>query len=251
MRLLSVCLTFLTLSKWTGAFLFHQDLVDPKDDYAITLGESFFFANGRYQYSVQCAFETPGERRWDRVGLYVYASLGPLIHCFTCVHGSSGTATTSKENFCRGDGSELCNAVQSEVEVHIPYYANNKGKVFYADFSFPGSSSYSWKELSSLYVSCWGIDDDTGRSTQSDPINANPTIWGLGWDYSNWIHWIIAIVIIIASIQVLGFIGELTRKSKNKNIKFISQVFICQKCLLTKLSKGFKGKKKKKKKSKK
>ena len=155
------------------------------------------------------------------------------------------------------DAPPVCEGLARWPEVNIPRYAHLNGQRFYADFIFPASDEYTWSQLSTLFISCYAHNkksssdsDDVRVST--DSIRANPTMWGLGLDYSDWTHWLIAIAIILVAIQLFGMIGYFMRKSKNKNLQVFSKIFICQHCFVSTLAKKCaKFKKKRSKKAKK
>lgn len=232
-----------------AGFLFLQDLKDPKEnEYDATLGEDFYYANGHYNYHVRCAFDAPGNEEFDQVGLFIYRKLAPLKGCIKCLHDPSGTDGKQRDELCVGYDIPECERLGIWPEARIPNYENHDGKKFYADFIFASSDEFTWGKLATLFISCYAYQDkSTDVHVQSSSILANPTLWGLGWDYSDWTHWIIAIVIILAAIQFFGMIGYLMKKSKNKNMQVLSKIIICQHCFISQLAKLIKKKAKRKK----
>lgn len=205
---------------------FHKTARYP-DSESVSIGESFYYADGAYQYRVQCWYDN---KDWPSVGLYVYAKVdGESRICFTCMTGKDGYT-----------GRKGCTSATSSCEkyigwpyVNIPSYKERAGRP--AEFVFGSSEIFSWKELGELYMSCLINKDGKDDTVQTGNVPAKPTLGGLGWDYAEWSHWLIAFAIILGTIQVLGIIGLCLKKSKNKSLRQCSQLFICHACVPTPL----------------
>ena len=114
-------------------FLFLQDLKETDGNkHDVKLGEDFYYANGRYNYHVRCAFDTPNGEGYNYAGLYVYSQLAPLKGCFDCVHRPAGTADFQRDELCDvgHDAPPVCEGLARWPEVNIPRYAHLNGQRF-------------------------------------------------------------------------------------------------------------------------
>lgn len=220
------------LTNAVTAFFFHDKISNAKNDWGVTGGESFYFSTGSYKYDLECRYNAPGTGLWTRVGFDVYTSVEPLKTCFECRRNGNGDPVYNPCSSRTSDNG--CDDLKSWPVIELPRYRALNGKQITANYRFWTSSEEkrTWADLSNLYCSCVGVTS-SGSTKKTTPTLCKATIWGIGWDYSNWIHWIILVAIVIGGVQILGIIGLFLRKSKSKTTRQAAQLFICQHCVVT------------------